>query len=1241
MALHGSEAVNSQEFFNKHHQEVNMFMSYQKNNIKKHRHPSIFSKSFKPVIVLLCTLCLSNYALAKNHGYDKFVTIDGISEDSGINNDFITNDLELLITGSWVGRGELAVEFNGISYGTDTSQLTLTDDSWQLDMSSTTLTDGVYSVIAKYAPNSNSARIFTKQQDIEIKTSAPNAALTIESISDDTDIAGDFVTTDKSLLISGGWNNNSGNLTVEFNGKTYQLASDEELFVDDNFWHLDVTGYQLSIGEFEVIAAVEDFVGNKVSSHQLIQVKDIPVVVNFVDELADFEQVLTASYGMARESGDSYNRFNNDINRLKRVENTQEHVEYLMPGDIKSISVSAYYWTGEAGTSPFEIFVSQTGNDYQPLMPLTDSQATADGWQHSIFSVDGLEDGYDFVKVIFPKNNTDANPWHPQLGAVNITYHENDDLTGNNERGEPIEHSPISGGQDPLAVPDYIKTKTHQKFDYYITRGVGEDGDKLFNGDQEFRFVSYNVPELHMQESPFWDAVDEFETEDALKTIAAAGGQITRSYVLSVYNWQLPNRKLVHIDIEKDANGDPIRDGALIFNETLFVSLDKALDYANKHGVRIILPFIDRNSWWGGIESLAALRNLSADDYYTNATLIADYKTIVRKVLERTNTISGVRYIDDPAILAWETGNELRKAPDGWTAEMAAFIKSLDSNHLVIDGKEVDLSEASMNNPDIDIISNHYYGGDYKMRFMRDWQRVDTRKPFIVGETGVESSSEINDIVTAVADETDATGILLWSLRSQDAYGGFMDHKEDGTNIHAYHWPGFAENESSYDEQTVVNLLWDKAYSIRGLTKPELPTPNGTPVLLPIVSATDIRWQGVTNAQYYDVERTQTPDDNTSWQVVGDNIIVGGTDASHFSSQTVLDSLKNPQTVNIQQLFSDTDVQINNRYAYRVKAFNSSGASNYSNVVSFDVIFEDNLDTLPEGLSDASKLLLDSSNAANFAGDASRLMRNVNEEQFVKYTFDQDISAFQLESYYWRGGNEAKTNSFKVQLSADGNSWTDYNSIAQINGQIGDWQRLTLSGIKVNAGYRQIRIIFPLAADWDKPWATQLGHVKVATGELSIPISGQWFIDNLADLSLASAHSSDMSIDTGNAEVFGWDANRVKRSSNNYDSIIYSFDSVITAYAVDAYLWKGTDSHWGNYKIQLSVDGQIWVDAPIIAAALFKRGDWEHFSLSDLTVNTGYQHLKVLYPNALDWNNSWAAQVGKVKIAVEGSTIPL
>src|SRR4030042_6716070 len=109
------------------------------------------------------------------------------------------------------------------------------------------------------------------------------------------------------------------------------------------------------------------------------------------------------------------------------------------------------------------------------------------------------------------------------------------------------------------------------------------------------------------------------------------------------------------------------------------------LAVANRKGIRVIIPFIDNWKWWGGIGAAAAFRDKNAKDFWTDPQLYEASKKIVSSAINRTNTVTGVKYRDDKAVLAWETGNEL-VCPHEWTARAVAFIKSLDQNHLVLDG---------------------------------------------------------------------------------------------------------------------------------------------------------------------------------------------------------------------------------------------------------------------------------------------------------------------------------------------------------------------------------------------------------------------------------------------------------------------------------------------------------------------------------------------------------------------------
>ena len=194
-----------------------------------------------------------------------------------------------------------------------------------------------------------------------------------------------------------------------------------------------------------------------------------------------------------------------------------------------------------------------------------------------------------------------------------------------------------------------------QGFENFVRR----DGDVLKDGDREFRFLSFNIPNLHYVEDdmrfeqgmPF-RLPDAFEIDDALGTIEQMGGQVVRMYALSVAKPGDPPELPRHI----------LSPGK--FNEQAFVALDNVLAAAHRHHVRVIIPFIDQWSWWGGVTELAGFRGKKPEEFWTDWQTIEDYKATVAAVIGRVNTVTGIPYRADKAILAWETGNELKATPE-------------------------------------------------------------------------------------------------------------------------------------------------------------------------------------------------------------------------------------------------------------------------------------------------------------------------------------------------------------------------------------------------------------------------------------------------------------------------------------------------------------------------------------------------------------------------------------------------
>ena len=505
------------------------------------------------------------------------------------------------------------------------------------------------------------------------------------------------------------------------------------------------------------------------------------------------------------------------------------------------------------------------------------------------------------------------------------------------------------------------------QFANFVTRR----GDTLFDGDRQVRFISFNTPNLHYieDELPFdgtnpWRLPDDFEIRDALTTVKQCDGKVTRIYVPSVRRQDDAPGVIRHVE------------GPGQFNEEAFRALDNVLRIANDLGVRIIMPFVDNWQWWGGPLEYAAFRGKPKEAFWTDPEIIADFKKTIRFLLERRNTYTGVLYRDDKAILAWETGNEI-SPPEAWTTEIAAYVKSLDTNHLLMDGRSTRmLSEDQFNDPHIDIVTTHHYGPPARSLelIVKNAALARGRKPYIVGEYGIVPLQSLRAITDTIINQGLAGG-MVWSLRFHNRDGGYYGHFEYA-NTEGYRWPGYP-NGDAYNERMALALLREKAYQLDGVLAPPLPVP-GAPHLLEVQDPSRISWQGSAGAQWYRVERQSGGD--TTWSVVA-----GRADDGRVQYSPLLD---------------DTSAVPGKKYLYRVKAFNESGASEWSNV-SGPVAGNERV--LVDDMEDYSKIfqkegdlrILTMEDLRRAKEDRSRLTGSDNS--YIAYIFPSDVASVRVE----------------------------------------------------------------------------------------------------------------------------------------------------------------------------------------------------------------------------------------------------
>jgi hypothetical protein len=466
-------------------------------------------------------------------------------------------------------------------------------------------------------------------------------------------------------------------------------------------------------------------------------------------------------------------------------------------------------------------------------------------------------------------------------------------------------------------------------FEHFITR----QGHQLFDGEQVFRFAGIHAPELHRIENDAkgacpadprgWGQYFQWPTKDEqenwIKALTRSGHKAMRIYVLSVaHPADEACGRETHILPPLNKGGMPR------LNEKAMQVYDQMIALSDQHGLRLILPFIDHWQWWGGREQLAAFYDEPQEAFYDiKSKTYQAYLNIIEQVITRKNTLTGRYYYDEKAIMAWETGNELKDTNQAFLERTVAMIDKLAPHQLIVDGNYLQLNEYAITNPYVDIISNHFYttnGNNKPQTIKQNLAQIAGRKVYMVGEFGLTDAKTLDEIMqTAVHHDFEgaqAAGAFIWGFRGHRHNGGFYFHKEY-TGHYSYRLPGFVDGQDN-QEQQVVALVRKAQAQMAGFNEaPRLPIPEA-PKLRVIDGVDNIRWLGAALGQTYRVERSTNS--QGPWQVVGENISDG---KQRFDPA-------------VDRLFFDNPPQVEGlRYYYRVTAINDSGESPPSNIESY------------------------------------------------------------------------------------------------------------------------------------------------------------------------------------------------------------------------------------------------------------------------------------------------------------------
>lgn len=196
------------------------------------------------------------------------------------------------------------------------------------------------------------------------------------------------------------------------------------------------------------------------------------------------------------------------------------------------------------------------------------------------------------------------------------------------------------------------------------------------------------------------------------------------------------------------------------YDDAMLQGLDFLLAEMGKRNMKAVVYLNNYWNWSGGMgqyltwanPTLAATvpfnperkweREMMLSSYfYSNEDAQKKFRLYISTLINRKNAYTGKSYKDDPTIMAWQLANEPRPGMDGehgeqnitafmeWMESTAAFIHSIDANHLVSSGNEGKVGtiqnlayyEQSHASSHIDYLTLHIWA--------KNWQWFDADNP--------------------------------------------------------------------------------------------------------------------------------------------------------------------------------------------------------------------------------------------------------------------------------------------------------------------------------------------------------------------------------------------------------------------------------------------------------------------------------------------------------------------------------
>ena len=241
---------------------------------------------------------------------------------------------------------------------------------------------------------------------------------------------------------------------------------------------------------------------------------------------------------------------------------------------------------------------------------------------------------------------------------------------------------------------------------------VEVSGTTFTLGGKPFAFQGTNFYRLSLRDLKF----SPREVEDMMTKLSTGGLKVLRVWGFGCETPSTWTAEMLQ-GSGSASLGPAILDQNGHINESALSYLDLVVAQAAKHDLKLIIPFVNFEpqycgmAWW---VKVFGDPGESRQAFYCNQKVIHAYKSYLDTILNRKNTVSGIVYKDDPAIMDIEVANEphtsdlyesggagpidasCKRFVDGkpgtlvnhWLGDITTFVRSIDHNHLISTGEE-------------------------------------------------------------------------------------------------------------------------------------------------------------------------------------------------------------------------------------------------------------------------------------------------------------------------------------------------------------------------------------------------------------------------------------------------------------------------------------------------------------------------------------------------------------------------